>query len=85
MLITACSMIQAVVVDKINISDGNIIAYSHGVRHTIKAQDYGKAMAKALKEKPHALWRSFNIGSKTYTMSHPTAQWACKRLGNICT
>ena len=82
-IISSYSMIQAVVIDKVNISKGNIIAYSHGTRHAIKGQEYGKAMAKALKEKPHARWRSFNIGSETYTMSHPTAQWVCNGL-NVC-
>lgn len=83
LLIAAGSIMQAVVVDKITISNGNIIAYSHGARHMIKAKNYGKAMKAAFQENPNARWRSFSIGSKTYTMSHPTAQWACSRL-NEC-
>jgi hypothetical protein len=76
-------MMQAVVIDKVKLANGHIIAYSQGARHEINAQEYGNAINNARSNNDHGRWISFLIGNRIFTMSSPTSEWACKRL-NVC-
>ena len=83
LILSMSGMMHAIVVDKINIADGEIKLFSQGVEHKISQQDYAHGMKEAgLRDNPYR-WISILVEGKAYTFSQPTATWTCNRL-KVC-